>query len=84
MIPANRAVDTALVTPATIRMAPGNNNPVAMARATPVTTHTALDKKPEATALANKEADNRAVDTVAMMTHTEVVIWEAILKMVNS
>jgi hypothetical protein len=63
-------VDTALVTPATIRTAL-DNNPVA--RATPVTTPTALDNKAEATAPANRAADNRAVDMVAPMTLMEVV-----------
>jgi hypothetical protein len=57
-------VDTALVTPATIRTAPDNNR-VAMARATPVTTLTAP---------ANRVVDNnRAVDMVAPMTPMEAV-----------
>ena len=56
-------MDTALVTPATIRTAL-DNNPVAMARATPGTTPTAP---------ANKAVDNRAVDMVAPMTPMEVV-----------
>jgi hypothetical protein len=50
-----------------------DNNPVAMARATPVTTPTALDNKVEATAPANKAVDNRAVHMVAPMTPMEVV-----------